>query len=154
MAEQLEKMSNYEVWTLGCFVDDIKTSLSDWKTKIPGMSMTAQVKAMKDSMKVVNAVTSKVGEDATLDILTSLGRKEKLEIALQADCSLEDLNSTISQFRNMEIMHRVLRYRKSNGRPLPKDEKMMQLAIQEDGKNVLTKKEKKQMMVIHRKRGR
>lgn len=153
MTEQLEKMTNLEVWTLGSFVDDLESSMSDWKTKIPGMGMTSQVTAMKESMKVMNAIISKTGKDATADDFAKLGRRDKLKIALEGDCSIEDLNSVISQFQSMQIMHRVLRYRKSKGKPLPKDEKSMQSAIKEDGNAVLTKKEKKDLMMMHRSRG-
>lgn len=51
----------------------------------------------------------------------------------------------IQQFRTMELMHRVLRYRKINGKPLPTDEAGMRAIMMEDAQNVLTSQEKKEM---------
>ena len=45
----------------------------------------------------------------------------------------------------MDLMHRVLRYRKENGKPTPTDETSMRAAISEDAQFVVTKQEKKEM---------
>ena len=42
-------------------------------------------------------------------------------------------------------MHRVLRYRKANGKPLPTDEAGFRAVVSEDAKNVMTNQEKKDM---------
>jgi hypothetical protein len=58
---------------------------------------------------------------------------------------VEDINSVIQQFRIMDLMHRVLRYRKANGKPLPTDEAGVRTAMMEDAQNVMTNQEKKEM---------
>lgn len=153
MTEQLEKMANYEEFNIGCFASDLERSMSDWKTKIPGMGRTAQVKAMKQAFKVINSVMEQLGKDATALELSELRRKDKLKIALKGDFTVEDLNSLIAQFNNMQVMFKVLRYRKLNNKSIPKDDQQMRLAVQEDALKVLSKKEKKDLKMAQTSTG-
>lgn len=133
------------VWNLQTYADDLNTSMSDWKTKIPGMGYTQQVKTMKEAQKVMKAVMDHIGGDATGETLENLTRKEKLQIAVAGDVHVEDIDIMVAQFQNMQMMHKVLRYRKANGKSIPKDEASMTLAVQQDALKVMTKKEKAKM---------
>jgi len=119
--------------------------MSDWKTKLPGMGYTNQVKTMKEAQKVLQAVLSYVGDNATADILENLSRRDKLKIAVEGDIHVEDIDTMIAQFQNMQLMHKVLRYRKKEGKSIPKDEASMTLAVQQDAIKVMTKQERSKM---------
>jgi len=69
----------------------------------------------------------------------------QLQICVKGKITRADVDMLISQFRNMELMHRVLKYRKLVGKNIPKDESAMKLAMQEDVPKVMTKNEKRDM---------
>lgn len=152
-SEQLEAMSNAEVWNIQSYANEIEASLSTWRTKIPGMSSVAQVKAVKETQKILKGMLDEVGSNATADDLNNLGRKEKLKISVNSQTPIDDINVMIKQFQNMALMHQTLRYRKQSGKPLPADEVELRMAMQQDGKNVLTKKQKRTMKETMSKRG-
>jgi len=133
------------VWNLKTYALDLEASMSDWKTKLPGMGYTNQVKTMKEAQKVLQAVLSYVGDNATADILENLSRRDKLKIAVEGDIHVEDIDTMIAQFQNMQLMHKVLRYRKKEGKSIPKDEASMTLAVQQDAIKVMTKQERSKM---------
>jgi hypothetical protein len=66
-------------------------------------------------------------------------------ISIKGEIVIEDINALIQQFRTMDLMHRVLRYRKANGKPLPTDEVGFRTVMTEDAPNVMTNQEKKEM---------
>ncbi len=76
--EQIKKMSDLDVWNLEAFASNLNEAMSDWTTKIPGMGMTKQVRAIKDQRKIVDAFISELGEHASASDLLGLGRKEKV----------------------------------------------------------------------------
>ena len=119
--------------------------MSDWKTKIPGMGYTDEVKKIKSAKKILDAVLSHVGDKATSDTLSQLTRKDKLKIAIDGDINVDEIDVLIGQFNNMNMMHKVLRYRKKHGKSIPTDEASMTLAVQKDAVNVMSKQEKLQM---------
>lgn len=133
------------MWNLKTYALDLEASMSDWKTKLPGMGYTNQVKTMKEAQKVLQAVLSYVGDNATADILENLSRRDKLKIAVEGDIHVEDIDTMIAQFQNMQLMHKVLRYRKKEGKSIPKDEASMTLAVQQDAIKVMTKQERSKM---------
>ena len=133
------------VWNLRAYATDIESTMSDWKTKIPGMGYTSQVKTLKEAEKVLKAVLDYVGGDATAETLSNLSRKDKLKIAVGGDIYVEDIDVLIGQFQNMQLMHKVLRYRKKNGMTIPTDEASMTIAVQKDSMKVMSKQERSKM---------
>ena len=51
----------------------------------------------------------------------------------------------MSQFESMDIMHRVLRYRVKNGKPLPVSEEDAKNIMQNDVKHAFSEREMKDM---------
>uniref|UniRef100_A0A7S2RHR0 Signal recognition particle SRP54 subunit M-domain domain-containing protein n=1 Tax=Eucampia antarctica TaxID=49252 RepID=A0A7S2RHR0_9STRA len=144
-ADQIKTMAESEQWDLKSFGEEIDKSVGGWRSKIPGMSNLEQVKAVKENQNLVNALIGELGENATAKELNQLGRKEKLLISLRSSVSVEAINMIVQQFQGMDIMHRILRYRMSNGQPIPTDEIAMQRIMQADGDKVMSKKEKRNM---------
>jgi hypothetical protein len=73
-------------------------------------------------------------------------------MSLKSGVSLEDINMLVQQCQSMYVMHRVLRYRKLNGKSIPKDEPSMKAALQADGGKILKPGEKKAMQKKRSKR--
>lgn len=76
--QQMQKMANAEKWTIRDFNDELKETLGNWRNKIPGMSGMSQIKAAKETQKVMEAVMEQVGPDATAEDLQNLSRNEKV----------------------------------------------------------------------------
>lgn len=66
-------------------------------------------------------------------------------ICLKCDADLQDVNGLIAQFESTDMMHRLLRYRLNNGKPIPASEAESKTMMQEDLKKVLTPKEFRDM---------
>jgi len=103
-----------------------------------------QVKA-KLNQAVAKALVEQLGGETSAAEAINMDRKSKLKLAISCKKSIEDVNSVISDIQNMEIMHRILRYRKENGTKLPTDQEGLKLAMMQDGTKVMTEKEKAAM---------
>merc|ERR1712110_664351 len=86
-----------------------------------------------------------MGNNANIDDLKFMGKKVKLKISLESKADLSDINTLIQNFKSMEVIHRVLRYRKFNGKSLPSNEENLRTILQTDSPKVVTNKEKKDM---------
>ena len=156
-AEQLQKqidlMSNAEIWTLKHFADEIDTTLNSWSNKMLGglqKNSKEQVKA-KLNQAVAKGLVEQLGAETSAAEAVNMDRKSKLKLAISCKKSIEDVNSVISDIQNMEIMHRILRYRKENGTQLPTDQEGLKLAMMQDGTKVMTEKEKAAMKEAYMK---
>lgn len=156
-AEQLQKqidlMSNAEIWTLKHFADEIDTTLNSWSNKMLGglqKNSKEQVKA-KLNQAVAKGLVEQLGGETSAAEAINMDRKSKLKLAISCKKSIEDVNSVISDIQNMEIMHRILRYRKENGTQLPTDQEGLKLAMMQDGTKVMTEKEKAAMKEAYMK---
>ncbi|KAL3798397.1 hypothetical protein HJC23_005050 [Cyclotella cryptica] len=145
LVDQIALMANTPVWTVKMFKDEVDETLSSWRTKIPGMGGTAQVQAAKDTQKVVNAMVNQLGGGATAQDVANMDRKQKLKLAIECELSMNEVNVILKQFRQMELMHRILRYRKEKGLALPSDAEGLKMAMQQDGVKILTNAEKREM---------
>jgi len=153
-SEQLAKMAASEKWTLALFTDELNSTLSSWRAKIPGLRDLAQVNQTKEAKRLFQAFIDELGGDKTASDLAKLNRTEKLRVSLRSGVSVQELNVAIRQFQSMEIMHQVLRKRHVDGKPLPKDEEAMKAAILTEGASSMTKEQKKGMADFNRKRMR
>lgn len=130
-AEQLQCMANADRWTLKLFLGQIEEAMpTGWRSKIPGTGNTKEAVAAKQTQDVIKGIIDEIGGDANVKDLDVLGRKEKLRISLKAGLSVEDINIMVKQFKSMEIMHKVLRTRKEEGKALPTDEDGMMALVQ------------------------
>ena len=145
LIDQIDLMAKTPTWTVKFFADEIDETLSSWTTKMPGASRTTEIKAAKETQIVVKAIMKHMGEDVSATDIAKLDRKGKLILAIACQKPVDELNTTLSSFRQMEIMHRILRYRKANGIALPTDEVGLKMAMQQDGLKVMSKEEKQEM---------
>ena len=145
LVDQINLMANCPSYTLKMFADEVDEQLSSWKTKIPGMGSTNEIKAAKESQVVVKEMVNQLGSDISAGDLGKLDRKQKLKLSIACEKPLDDINRVLDLFRQMEIMHRILRYRKENGLPLPTDQAGLNMAMQQDGMKVMTNQEKKEL---------
>ena len=146
LVDQIALMANTPVWTIKMFKDEVDETLSSWKTKVPGMGETVQ--AAKDTQKAVTQLVAQLGPGATAQDVAAMDRKEKLKMAIACEMTMDEINMILKQFRQMELMHRILRYRKENGIELPKDADGLKMAMQQDGMKILTNAEKKEMQKV------
>ena len=145
LVDQINLMANSPSYTLKMFADEVDEQLSSWKTKIPGMGGSKEIQAAKESQAVVKEMVSQLGSDISAGDLGKLDRKQKLKLSIACEKPLDDINRVLDLFRQMEIMHRILRYRKENGLPLPTDQAGLNMAMQQDGMKVMTNQEKKEL---------
>lgn len=153
--QQMEAMAQKEVWTLGDFNDQIQSSM-DWKSKLPGLGNNAVVQQMKSMGKLLEAAIEVMGRDSGALELSAMDKKEKLQIGIKCGASLNDINGLISQFENLAITHKVLRYRALNGLEIPTDEASAKKMMQTDLQHALSPKElkllRKQQMKAQKRR--
>mmetsp|Transcript_12773 Transcript_12773/g.18143 ORF Transcript_12773/g.18143 Transcript_12773/m.18143 type:complete len:232 (-) Transcript_12773:39-734(-) len=143
--EQIQTMANSERWTLKNFSDQLNAAMpTGWRSKLPG-SNTQEAQAAKQTQSVLAGIIDEIGNDASMQELEKLGRKEKLRISLKSGLDVEDINIMIQQFKSMEIMHKVLRQRKSEGKPLPETEEGMMGLVQGYSAKVMTREQKKDL---------
>ena len=145
LVDQISLMANSPTWTIKMFADEIDETLSSWQTKIPGLSKTAELQAAKDTQLVVRAILDHLGEGVTPDDIKKLDRKNKLKLVIACKKPMDEVDRVLESFKQMAIMHRILRYRKENGLALPTDEEGLKNAMQSDGIRVMTKEEKEEM---------
>ena len=145
LIDQINLMANSQSYTLKMFADEVEDQLSSWKTKIPGMGGSSEIKAAKESQAVVKEMVNQLGSDISAGEIGKLDRKQKLKLSIACEKTLDDINRVLDLFRQMEIMHRILRYRKENGLPLPTDQAGLNMAMQQDGMKVMTNQEKKEL---------
>ena len=66
-------------------------------------------------------------------------------ICLKCESDFQEINALVTQFKSMDIMHRVLRYRVENNMPIPTSEDEAKNVMQADMRKVLSSKELKDM---------
>jgi hypothetical protein len=71
-------MSTLPAWNLKAFVDELDSALSDWTTKIPGMGNMKTIKGMKENKRILNIFVEELGENAQLNDLVHMDRKQKV----------------------------------------------------------------------------
>jgi hypothetical protein len=145
LVDQISLMANTPTWTIKMFADEIDETLSSWQTKIPGVSRTSELQAAKDTQQVVRAMLDHLGDGVTPEDIKKLDRKQKLKLVIACKKPMDEVDRVLQSFNQMSIMHRILRYRKENGIPLPSDEDGLKMAMQSDGMKVMTKEEKEEM---------
>lgn len=151
MAEQMQKLSQLEKLTLGAFVEQMSTATDDWKTKIPGMSNLEQVKMIKETKRILDKMVNELGAGISSEEMDNLDRKDKLKVAVKAQIPVSDINQMIQQFKNMELMHSVLKYRKEKGKKIPNSERELRTVMLQDASKVLSKDQKREIGLRHAK---
>lgn len=151
IVDQIALMANSPTWTIKMFAAEIDETLSSWTTKIPGASKSTELQAAKESQKVVNAIREQLGDNVTAKDVSKFDRKQKLKLAIACKKPMDELDVVLNSFTQMDIMHRILMYRKENGISLPEDDAGLKMAMEQDGMRVMTKEEKNKMREIYEK---
>jgi hypothetical protein len=136
------EMAEMKVWTLKHMGEEIADIASSWAAKIPGINQTKEIQMAKQMQTLLGGIMSVVGQDADEERLLKMDQKEKLKAALAGETTVEEINRLVHQFQMTALMHRILRKRKEDGRPIPTTAEGMQSAIQVDGPNMLSKAQK------------
>ena len=58
---------------------------------------------------------------------------------------MDEVNMILKQSHQMELMNRVMRYRRENGLALPIDAEGLKMAMQQDGMQILRNAKKREM---------
>lgn len=144
LIDSVTSMANSEKWTIKDYANDINEQLSQWSTKIPGFNRTLEVQRAKEYQNIVNSMIQQFGNDITVTDMNNLDRKEKLKLVIACKVPMNDVDAVLMQFKQMDIMQRILRSRKKNGIPLPTDQESLKMAMQTDAIKVMTKEEKEE----------
>jgi hypothetical protein len=132
-------------WTLADMNEELEEVVTSWMSKVPGLNNNKETEIAKKLHKVITGVSSVMGKDATLVTLEGMNRTQKLQAAVSASTTVEEINMLIQQFSTTTLMHKVLRYRHNNGIKLPDTPEATQAIIQSEGRNFLTSTQKQKM---------
>ena len=138
-------MAHKETWTIGDMKSELDEVVKSWKVKIPVISDNKESKMAKQMHKTLTGIIKVMGEDATGEMLEQMTRTEKLKASLEGETTVEDINGIIVQFQTMDIMHRILRKRKAEGKKIPETADAIQAIMQAEGAQVLSKSQKDRM---------
>ena len=143
--EQMERLANMEELTLDNYRKELETGLSGWGTNIKFLQ-TKEVKVAKEVVDAIKCLIDVMGPNVTIDdINTKMTHIDRLKVATTTNKSLPEVSALLAQIQNMDIMQRVLRKRKLEGKPIPKDANSLQHAIKADAMSVVTKSQKAMM---------
>eukprot|EP00602_Paraphysomonas_sp_CaronLab_P008153 CAMPEP_0185019242 /NCGR_PEP_ID=MMETSP1103-20130426/1869_1 /TAXON_ID=36769 /ORGANISM="Paraphysomonas bandaiensis, Strain Caron Lab Isolate" /LENGTH=162 /DNA_ID=CAMNT_0027549445 /DNA_START=254 /DNA_END=742 /DNA_ORIENTATION=- len=125
--DMINVMLNSPQWKLGLWKGTLEAQSKQWAMYIPGVSQTEEVKMMKQSLSVLNAMTPE-----ELDSPGKIKGSQKERIAVASNTSTQDVTKVILQFQQSAIVHGWLRMKKQAGEALPKTEKEMATMQQND----------------------
>jgi hypothetical protein len=150
--ERIAFMAGKPTWTIGDMLSELDEVVQSWIAKMPILSDNKETNMAKRMHKSVKGIGKIMGLDATATKLESMSRTEKLKAALEGETTAEQINILIQQFQTMDMMHRVLRKRVDDGKPLPQTAEAMQAAVQSEGSKLLSPKQKTKMMDAQQKK--
>ncbi|KAG7350386.1 hypothetical protein IV203_009746 [Nitzschia inconspicua] len=136
--EQMERLSNMDVFTMENYREELKRGLSGFAANISFMQ-SKEIKMAKEVVQVVDTFIEVLGPNATAEDLIEMDRLQRLKVATAANKTLEEIAILVSQITNMDVMQKALRKRRLEGKPIPKDQDAMQAAIKKDAMQVLSK---------------
>lgn len=141
-------MAGTPVWTVGHMLKELDEVVQSWISKMPILSDNKETKMAKRMHKSVQGIVNIMGDGCTAKQLDAMSRTEKLKAALEGETTAEEINILISQFQTMDLMHRILRKRVDQGKPLPQNAEAMQGAVQSEGSKMLSKAQKTKMQDV------
>jgi hypothetical protein len=139
--ERVQAMAAKEAYKLTDMLEELDEVNKSWMAKVPGLN-NKDTEMAKVMYKTVAAMVSVLGQEATYETLLNTSKKERLEIAIAADTTLDDVQLITEQIRMMSITQRVMRKRALDGKPLPTTMGAMQVVLENEVVGVLTRQEK------------
>ena len=134
--KQTEAMTMQKRWTLRHFLDQIEKTQSDagWRMSLPGVRSSTEVETMKRMHKILSSM-----RERELDGLEPVSAPRKREIAAESENGVEEINQLLFQFEQAAVMHRWLRSRHEEGRPLPSTQEEMRQMMAADPRGIANK---------------
>lgn len=138
-------MAEKEVWAVGDMIAELDEVVNSWKAKMPGVSGMKETEMARKMYKTLTGIAKVTGKDASEIVLSAMTRKDKLLAALEGETTVEEINTTIDQFRVMSLMQKVIRQRKLSGKSIPSTPESVQALVQAQGSSMLTKAQRAKM---------
>lgn len=152
---KLQKLATQSAFTLADMHEDIQEAVNSWTAKLPGVGSSKEVEAAKSMNQLLEGFKQVLGADATN--VSYLTRAQKLQVAVQAGGTVQDVNMLVTQFETMSLMQRILRDRHEQGKKVPETPEAIQALLQSEGQKYLSKtqregmaKKSRQMMLKRR----
>lgn len=139
--EQMERLSNMEVFTMENYRDELQRGVSGFMANISFLQ-TKEVKMAKEVVALVEKIIDVLGPKATAEDLIAMDRFQRLQVATASNKTLEEISIMVSQITNMDVMQKALRKRKLEGKPIPPDPEAMQAVVRKDAIEVMSKSQK------------
>ena len=95
---------------------------------------TSEVESLKKMHKILGSM-----RERELDGLDAITAPRKREIAAASEHAVEEVNQLLFQFEQAAVMHRWLRSRHEEGRPLPASQEEMQRMMAADPRGIMNK---------------
>jgi hypothetical protein len=140
---QCERMANQDEWTIADFQKDLAKTTSSWRAMIPGVGDSKEVETARESNKIALAIIETLGPNLCLGNMMNLSREDKLKIAIKSERSVTEINVFMNLCQHVDIMHKVLRQRKIEGKPIPKEQQALQSLIQTEGIRAMSNSQRK-----------
>lgn len=125
---------------------ELQEAVDSWMAKVPGLSDNKEMNMAKQMHKTLSGIIAVVGAEATGQELTAMTRAQKLKAAVAGETTVEEVTMLVQQFEIMALMHRVVRRRKAEGKPIPTTAEGMQALMQTDATKMMSKAHKSRMM--------
>ncbi len=139
--EQMERLSNMEVFTMENYREELQRGVSGFMANISFLQ-TKEVKMAKEVVALVEKIIDILGPKATAEDLIAMDRFQRLQLATASNKTLEEISIMVSQITNMDVMQKALRKRKLEGKPIPPDQAAMQAVVRKDAIEVMSKSQK------------
>jgi hypothetical protein len=147
--EQMERLANMEQLTLESYKKELERGLTGWGASLSSLLQSKEVKMAKEVVSAVDGIIEVMGKDANVDELLEMTRLERLKVAAACNKTVEEVGILLLQIQNMDVMQRILRRRKLEGKPIPEDPTHLHNVIKNDALNVMTKTQKTLMKKRH-----
>jgi hypothetical protein len=144
--QRVVDMSMKESWTVADLGDELAEAVTSWVAKIPGLSNNKETNMAKEMHKTLTGIMDIVGRDATDETLENMSRVDKLRAAVAGETTVDQVNTVIQQFGAMSLMHRVVRKRRLEGKPIPSTADSMQTVLQTEGTKMMSKTQRDRML--------
>ena len=103
-------------WTLRHFKANVQEGMDkeSWKMMLPGIRSSAQVTELKDSMKVMEAMTAE-----ELDGAVDVAGLRLARISKESEQTVPYVADVLARYEQTCLLHKWLRRRKDDGKPEP-----------------------------------
>lgn len=138
-------MSQKDQWVVGDMLAELQEIKSSWAAKIPGVKNSKEIQMGKAMLQQMEGVASVMGPNCSALELKNMTLKQKLQCAVAGQTSSASIDIIVQQMQMMSLMHRVVRKRYLEGKPIPVNSDALQVLLQTDGIKLMTKEERREL---------